>query len=150
LRPGRRGQFIYNPAGTVHALGAGLTVLEIQQPYDVTYRLFDYGRPRELHLDQSRAVIDPRPHHHSADADLDESASRILVEGPWFAVAWCFQKAPILPSVAGNIQLLPINRPVSAGGDSVEPGQCALVDDPAALSSDGAFVLAWPISSPAT
>ena len=37
-RPARRGQFLYNPAGTVHALGAGLTILEVQQPFDVTYR----------------------------------------------------------------------------------------------------------------
>lgn len=145
-RPARRGQFIYNPAGTVHALGAGLTVLEIQQPHDVTYRLFDYGRPRDLHLDQSRAVINPRPHHHPADADLDPHASRILVEGPWFGVAWCFGSAPILPYGVGNVQLLPIDRPVSADGVLVEPGQCALVDDVAALASDGAFVLAWPKS----
>ena len=37
----RRGDFIYNPAGTIHALGPGLTVLEIQQAVDLTYRLFD-------------------------------------------------------------------------------------------------------------
>lgn len=143
-RPACRGQFIYNPAGTVHALGAGLTILEIQQPSDVTYRLFDYGRPRELHLDQSLAVIDPRPHYHPADADLDPLASQILVEGPWFGVAWCFQRAPILSYGVGNVQLLPIDRPVSAGGVLVEPGQCALVAEVAALVSDGAFVLAWP------
>lgn len=47
------------PAGTIHALGAGLTVCEIQQNSDVTYRLFDYGRGRELHLDKGIEVADP-------------------------------------------------------------------------------------------
>jgi mannose-6-phosphate isomerase len=45
------GDIIFVPAGTVHAIGAGLTICEIQQNSDVTYRLYDYGRPRELHLD---------------------------------------------------------------------------------------------------
>jgi mannose-6-phosphate isomerase len=39
-------------AGTIHALGPGLIVLEVQEASDVTYRLFDYGRDRELHLNQ--------------------------------------------------------------------------------------------------
>lgn len=50
------------PAGTVHALGAGLVVCEIQQQSDVTYRLYDYGRPRELHLDRAVEVATPRPY----------------------------------------------------------------------------------------
>lgn len=43
-------------AGTVHALGAGVVVCEVQQTSDTTYRLFDYGRPRELHLTDAMAV----------------------------------------------------------------------------------------------
>lgn len=142
-RPARRGQFIYNPAGTVHALGPGLTVLEIQQPFDVTYRLFDYGRQRPLHLAESRDVIDARPHHHAADRTIDEQASAVLVDGPYFGVAWCFRAPPALPS-GTQVQLLPIDRPVDTGGALALPGECHLVEgDPAALSSDGAFVLAW-------
>lgn len=45
------GDLIFIPAGTVHAIGAGLTICEIQENSDVTYRLYDYGRPRELHLE---------------------------------------------------------------------------------------------------
>jgi mannose-6-phosphate isomerase len=55
-RPVKAGDFIYSPAGTVHAIGAGLTVIEIQQNLDLTYRLYDYGRPRELHLDEGIPV----------------------------------------------------------------------------------------------
>lgn len=60
----RPGDCIFIPAGTVHALGSGLLVAEIQQASDTTYRLFDWnrvgpdGRPRQLHVEQSLAVID--------------------------------------------------------------------------------------------
>jgi mannose-6-phosphate isomerase len=60
-RPVKAGDFIYSPAGTVHAIGAGLTVIEIQQNLDLTYRLYDYGRPRELHLDDGVAVSSLTP-----------------------------------------------------------------------------------------
>lgn len=143
-RPAVAGQFLYNPARTVHALGAGLTLLEVQQSTDVTYRLYDYGRPRPLHLEESRAVVDPRPHHHPADAMIDRAASRILVDGPFFGVAWCAGEPPALPPHARDVQLLPVDAPVSVGNDLVAAGECALVGgDPAALRSSGAFVLAW-------
>jgi mannose-6-phosphate isomerase len=58
------GDCVFIPAGTVHALGAGLVIAEIQQASDTTFRLFDWnrvdadGRPRPLHVEQSLAVID--------------------------------------------------------------------------------------------
>ncbi|HEY3825129.1 MAG TPA: class I mannose-6-phosphate isomerase [Bryobacteraceae bacterium] len=54
--PARRGDTFFVPAGTIHAIGGGLALCEVQQHSDVTYRLYDYGRPRELHLDHSLAV----------------------------------------------------------------------------------------------
>ena len=58
----RPGDTFFIPAGTVHAIGAGLTLCEIQQHSDVTYRLFDYGRPRELHLEEGARVSRLGPH----------------------------------------------------------------------------------------
>lgn len=55
-KPVRPGDCYFIPAGTVHAIGAGIMLAEIQQNVDVTYRLYDYGRPRDLHLDQGQAV----------------------------------------------------------------------------------------------
>jgi mannose-6-phosphate isomerase len=58
------GDCVFIPAGTVHALGAGLVIAEIQQASDTTFRLFDWnrvdadGKPRPLHIDESLAVID--------------------------------------------------------------------------------------------
>lgn len=58
------GDCVFIPAGTVHALGKGLLVAELQQASDTTYRLFDWnrvgadGKPRELHVEQALEVID--------------------------------------------------------------------------------------------
>lgn len=58
----KKGDFIYVPSGTIHALGKGLMILETQQSSDTTYRLFDYhriddkGQQRELHIDKSIEV----------------------------------------------------------------------------------------------
>lgn len=52
------GDMIYIPAGTVHAIMGGLKLIEIQQSSDTTYRLYDWGRDREIHIAESLAVID--------------------------------------------------------------------------------------------
>lgn len=54
--PVSAGDLVFVDAGTVHAIGPGVTILEVQQTSDITYRLFDYGRPRELHLERGLAV----------------------------------------------------------------------------------------------
>ncbi|MDQ3144863.1 MAG: class I mannose-6-phosphate isomerase [Pseudomonadota bacterium] len=137
-----RGDFIYNPAGTIHALGPGLTVLEIQQAVDLTYRLYDYGRPRELHLDEAADVVQARPHQHRLDGKVGNQ-SALLVAGPYFGVAWCVGEPPVLPQAIREVQLLPIDAAVGGIG----PGECALIDARAAraLRSSGTFVLAWSV-----
>ncbi len=58
-----KGEYVVIPAGTIHALGPGLLVYEVQQNSDITYRVFDWNRPasegRKLHIEQSVQVIDP-------------------------------------------------------------------------------------------
>lgn len=61
-KPVKAGDFFYIPAGTVHAIGPGLTLIEVQQNNDVTYRLYDYGRPRELHLEDGVEVSKAKPY----------------------------------------------------------------------------------------
>jgi mannose-6-phosphate isomerase len=60
-RPVAKDDVIYIPAGTIHAIGAGIVLAEIQQHSDATFRLFDYGRQRELHEDDGVAVAQPWP-----------------------------------------------------------------------------------------
>ena len=58
----KAGDVVFVPAGTVHAIGAGLTICEVQENSDITYRLYDYGRPRELHLEHGAAVANRQPY----------------------------------------------------------------------------------------
>src|SRR4029077_1919299 len=51
------GEMIYVSGGTVHTLGPGAILVETQQQSDCTYRLYDYGRPRELHLKDGLAAV---------------------------------------------------------------------------------------------
>lgn len=60
-RPVAKGDAFFIPAGTIHAVGAGIVLAEIQQRSDITFRLFDYGRGRELHIDDGVAVAAPWP-----------------------------------------------------------------------------------------
>lgn len=66
-----KGESYYIPSGTIHTIGKGILVAEIQQPSDITYRLYDWGRRdsegnlRELHLDEAQDVLDFS--HHSVD-----------------------------------------------------------------------------------
>ena len=65
--PVKPGDVFFIPSGTLHAIGAGLVIAEIQQNSNVTYRVFDYGRlgadgkPRALHVEKALAVTDRRP-----------------------------------------------------------------------------------------
>jgi mannose-6-phosphate isomerase len=56
--PVQPGETYFIPAHTVHAIGAGIVLAEIQQNSDVTYRLWDYGRPRELHVEKALPICD--------------------------------------------------------------------------------------------
>lgn len=53
----KKGDFIFIPSGTVHAIGGGIKLLEIQQSSNVTYRLYDWNRGRELHVEKSLKVL---------------------------------------------------------------------------------------------
>ncbi|MBZ5650593.1 MAG: class I mannose-6-phosphate isomerase [Acidobacteriia bacterium] len=86
------GEMIYVAGGTVHTLGPGAIIVETQQQSDTTYRLYDYGRPRELHLKEGLAAIRERVGSGKvvwpAPSNLDGGANRRapLISTPYFAV----------------------------------------------------------------
>jgi mannose-6-phosphate isomerase len=94
------GEMIYVAGGTVHTLGPGSIIVETQQQSDTTYRLYDYGRPRELHLqrgldaiketNRSGKVVRPAP------SVLNGSASRVapLIASSYFVVEMFELKEP--------------------------------------------------------
>lgn len=85
------GDTIFMPAGTLHALGPGFLIYEVQQTSNITYRLFDWNRPasagRALHLEQAVAVTNPQGAGHSQPiGDLRPDDRRQLVQCPYFTL----------------------------------------------------------------
>jgi mannose-6-phosphate isomerase len=77
------GDFHYVPAGTVHALGPGLVVAEVQTPSDTTYRVTDWGRGREIHVERSMQCI----HFNPLDEQVPGRQGQTLLETEFFTVA---------------------------------------------------------------
>ena len=93
--PVRAGQVLFLPAGTIHALGAGIVLYEIQQQSAITYRLEDWGRAREMHIAQGMAALDPgsRPDAHIPGLRSARSRPRPAVECQYFSLE-VIQMAP--------------------------------------------------------
>lgn len=86
-RPACAGDTFLVPAGTVHAIGPGLTLIEVQEQSDITYRLFDYGRGRELHLEHGLAVADLGPYTLGSDTHpTAENGRTILTHCRYFTM----------------------------------------------------------------
>ncbi|MBU7580211.1 MAG: class I mannose-6-phosphate isomerase [Porphyrobacter sp.] len=102
------GDFFYVPAGTVHAIGAGLSVLEIQQNVDLTYRLYDYGRPRPLQLDESIASAIAGPFVHRPARAIGPARDE-LVAAPKFTIERLVGAADhhVAASAADPVWLMP-------------------------------------------
>jgi mannose-6-phosphate isomerase len=81
-----KGDIIFVPAGTIHAIGAGIVLAEIQQHSDATFRLFDYGRKRELHEDSAVAVSDAGPIQAQAGPRRLTAVRTALVASPHFVL----------------------------------------------------------------
>ena len=94
------GEMIYVAGGTVHTLGPGAIIVETQQQSDTTYRLYDYGRPRELHLKEGLAAIKETTESgkvvRPAPSNLNGSRSRRapLISSPYFVVEMFELKEP--------------------------------------------------------
>lgn len=85
-RPVAQGDIIFIPAGTIHAIGAGIVLAEIQQRSDATFRLFDYGRQRELHEDSAVAVSDAGPVQIQSSPQRLTAARTALIANPHFVL----------------------------------------------------------------
>ncbi|MDN3646277.1 class I mannose-6-phosphate isomerase [Pontixanthobacter aestiaquae] len=128
-RPAKRGDFVYLPAGTVHAIGPGLSLVEIQQNSDITYRLFDYGRPRDLHLDDALAVAQGAPHDPALRRSIDLEQSTGLVDGPHFRLDYVVG-APtddLLARYEGASLVMPIEGVVEGEDATIAAGECGIV-----------------------
>lgn len=136
-RPVSAGDFVFVPSGTIHAIGAGISLLEFQQNSDVTYRLYDYGRPRELHLDEGLAVARREPFGDEHVKHISLGEQRTLADGPHFTL------------VLSRKDALEDRRRWIMPLEGERAGQCLLVEaaEPFDLSGPPMLIGATPLRS---
>jgi mannose-6-phosphate isomerase len=153
----RAGATLLLPAGTIHALGAGVMVYEIQQPSDVTYRLDDWGRvdargnPREMHLDAGFAVVDSSSRPEWLEPVVEGDGRDLLVTTRYFAlerIALADGERFRLPAASGPQVVTVLEGGAEIGGGRLDTGRSAVVwpgGDGAMLTAEGPAVAlrAW-------
>ena len=144
----KAGDFFYIPANTVHAIGGGCSIIEVQQNSDITYRLYDYGRPRELHLEEGMAVAKGEPYDMSRHKVVPSAGDLTLVDGPYFRLDRIDGIADEATArrYHGCLLVIPREGTACVGEDPVEPGQCALAGslDKVVFAPQGSCLIAQP------
>ena len=149
----RKDDSYYTPAGTVHAIGPGLTVVEIQQNVDLTYRLYDYGSDRELHLDAGIPVSNPVPYVAPYVAHEITPGRHILADGPAFVLErWKGTATSTLDSGGRPVWLVPLEGGGTIDGVPFEAGTCWMVEGGAKLvvGAESDLLVAYPGQGVAT
>lgn len=126
-KPVQAGDFFYVPAGTVHAIGEGVSLIEIQQQSDVTYRLYDYGRPRDLHLEDGLAVARRGAYPDALGTRVAAGESRTLVTGPHFTLLHLAGSGPVQPLAGRDRWAVPLAGAIGVRGETAGPGDCLFV-----------------------
>jgi mannose-6-phosphate isomerase len=93
------GDVIFVPAGTIHAIGAGLVIAELQQRSDATFRLFDHGRQRTLHIENAIAVANVGPADFQVRPERLTAERTLLVSSPHFV----FERIELAPDSAWSL-----------------------------------------------
>ena len=139
-----QGEMIYVAAGTVHTLGPGAVIVETQQQSDTTYRLYDYGRPRPLHLERGLASVKERvasgkvirPAPVAIDGGRNRRSSMILA--PYFTVDLFELKEPHEFSTVDDAGTTSVQILVAVEGCGVVEAQGR---DPVTLAKGDAVVI---------
>jgi mannose-6-phosphate isomerase len=132
---------IFVPAGTIHAIGAGLIIAEIQQRSDATFRLFDYDRKRELHVESAIAVASTGPAEFRVQPSRITDERTLLVSNPHFV----FERINLAPNTAWWLEaeretwLLVVSGSANAGTFDVAKGDAIF------MQSDRVEIHAGPV-----
>ena len=145
-KPVARGDFYYIPAGTVHAIGAGVSLIEVQQNADITYRLYDYGRPRELHLADGTAVAKAAPMSRDLCRQVDIAESALLLDSRHLVVAHLNANdlSPLADARDGAM-IVPLSGTIAADGVTAQAGECLWAEDVATIEAGAGarFLAGW-------
>lgn len=154
-KPVQKGDFLYVPAGTIHALTKGISVLEIQQSSDTTYRLYDYerldqsGKQRELHVEKGTlASFSPHLDYTEPVARIDHFRVQ-LTKNPYFYVErWSVQNEETIVTTAFQL-LSVVEGSLEVDGKNFDVGSTLLLPAHTAFTMSGhAVCLVTGVSSP--
>jgi len=146
-KPVKAGDFLYSAANTIHAIGAGITLIEVQQNSETTYRLYDYGRPRELHLDDGIAASNPVPYVAPPSPGKVDAERTILVEGPKFVLErWPGGERRFSLPQGTTGWLIPITGAGVVDGVAWKAGECVTITGDADLHAEAGsdLLFAYP------
>ena len=133
-KPVRAGEVIYSPAGTIHAIGKGLRVVEVQQNLDLTYRFYDYGSARELHLDDAMEVSDFGPFTGNPGPRAISQGRTVLAEGGKFVLeCWTVPGRFTIAPGSATIWVLPVEGEATIDGEPARLGDALVVEGAAKL-----------------
>lgn len=137
------GDVFFLPAGTVHAIGPGLALIEVQQNSDTTFRLYDYGRPRELHLERAIAVARGEPYPPELSGTVSQRGEEVI-SGRHFRLDRVLGQPSdeILQRYQAGLLALPLSGQISSadGTSCASAGGCLYADDVSALDFSAAEV----------
>jgi mannose-6-phosphate isomerase len=122
LIPVNKGDMIFVDAGTIHAVWPGAVLLETQQTSDLTYRMYDYGRPRELHLDKSLEAMRLKTGAGKV-APKNVDGHSILIDQKYFRVERWKESLPSVENAAADVvqTLFVVDGKLRIEGDSFQP-----------------------------
>ena len=146
-KPVKAGDFMYCASGTIHAIGGGLTCIEVQQNSETTYRLYDYGSDRELHLKDGIDVADPVPYVPIVSPGKVAPDRTILVEGPKFVLErWSGGDHQVSLPEGKTAWIVPIKGNGVVADVTVKAGECATMtgSETVRTSGDADVLVAYP------
>ncbi len=140
------GDVLFAPAGTIHAIGAGITMFEIQQNLDLTYRLYDYGRTRPLHVDAALAVAECAPLGVSCQPRALGPGRASLIEGPNFVLERVELNvdAVLDPPQGRRVWVAVASGSGQIGQETFGCGDVWRVDEAVPLRGAASLILAYP------
>ena len=133
FKPVRAGEVIFIPPGTIHSIGGGVVIFEIQQSSDLTYRIYDYmrrdgaGNLRRLHLDKAVEVADLKPYEAPPRVEL---SGEIIGSCDYFETRKCklnFTKKRYIADESSFVCITCIGGAGSLDGESISLGDTLLV-----------------------
>lgn len=148
-RPVAPGDFFFVPAGTIHAIGAGISLLEFQQNADTTYRLYDYERPRELHLEEGVAVARPAYDSERNFRPAGGPLDCVLVSSPHFSLIRVTARGDIADSLRNRRRwVMPLDGTATADGATASAWDCMLAEKGTSLEMSPSTVALIGVEGP--